>query len=57
MMMVMMVVVVVVVVTTTLLNNGGDINKLHNVYALIHSTSTRISINYCTSIHWGRAVA
>jgi len=29
----------------TLLNNGGDINKLHNVYALIGSTSMRISIN------------
>jgi len=25
----------------SLLNNGGDINKLHNVYALIHSASMR----------------
>jgi hypothetical protein len=41
----------------TLLNNGGDMNNLHNLYALMHSTSMRISINYCTSTHWGRAVA
>jgi len=39
--MVMMIMMMKMKMKMILLNKGGDINKLHNVYALIHSTYMR----------------